>query len=117
MLEDAKKHLGEESKRFTFQQMDVQDIPIADASFDAVFAHAMLYHVPDIPKALSEFRRVLKPRANLYAATFGETYMRELDELVERYALDMGFLKHLQDKPFSLENGPRGHISSFYRRD
>ncbi len=105
MLEDTKKHLGEDVERFTFRQMDAQDIPFADASFDAVFAHAMLYHVPDRPKALAEIRRVLKPGGRLYAATFGDNHMRELDELVERYTLDMVFWKQTKDKSFSLENG------------
>ncbi len=105
MLEDAKKHLGEDAERFAFQQMDVQGIPFADASFDAVFAHAMLYHVPDRPSALAEIRRVLKPGGHLYAATFGETHMQELGELVERYAPDAVLWKNTKDKSFSLENG------------
>lgn len=53
-------------------QGDVQALPFADHSFDAVFAIAMLYHVPDVMKGLKEIARVLKPGGTLYASTHGE---------------------------------------------
>jgi len=40
---------------------DVYALPFADAAFDAVFAHATLYHVREPLRVLGEFRRVLKP--------------------------------------------------------
>jgi ubiquinone/menaquinone biosynthesis C-methylase UbiE len=40
---------------------DAEDLPFADASFDLVFGHAVLHHLPDLHRAFSEFRRVLKP--------------------------------------------------------
>ncbi len=44
-----------------FQTADVHELPFADASFDAVFAHAMLQHVREPLRALAEMYRVLKP--------------------------------------------------------
>ena len=44
-----------------FQTADVQALPFADASFDAVFAHAVLQHVREPVRALAEMHRVLKP--------------------------------------------------------
>ncbi len=44
-----------------FVVADVYALPFADATFDAVFAHAMLYHLRDPLRVLREFRRVLKP--------------------------------------------------------
>lgn len=57
-------------------QADIQDIPFDDASFDAVIANHMLYHVPDLDKALSEVKRVLKPGGKFYATTNGNGGMQ-----------------------------------------
>jgi ubiquinone/menaquinone biosynthesis C-methylase UbiE len=36
-------------------------LPYEDGSFDLVFGHAVLHHLPDLPGAFREFRRVLRP--------------------------------------------------------
>ena len=36
-------------------------LPFEDASFDLVFGHAVLHHLPDLSGAFREFRRVLRP--------------------------------------------------------
>jgi Methylase involved in ubiquinone/menaquinone biosynthesis len=58
------------------QKVDIQSIPFPDNCFDVVIANHMLYHVPDIPKALSEIKRVLKSGGRFYAATNGNGGMR-----------------------------------------
>jgi SAM-dependent methyltransferase len=40
---------------------DAQELPFADASFDALICVSMLHHVEDQPRALAEQRRVLRP--------------------------------------------------------
>src|SRR5204862_217097 len=40
---------------------DAQELPFPDDSFDLVFGHAVLHHLPDLDVAFREFRRVLKP--------------------------------------------------------
>ena len=45
----------------TFHVGDATDLPFEDDSFDAAHTHAVLMHVPDTEKALSEIMRVLKP--------------------------------------------------------
>ncbi len=103
MLQEARKHLGEE--RFAYEVADAQELPFADASFDAVIANHMLYHIPDLPRALSEIRRVLKPSGHFYATTFGRKHMRELDELVWKLWPDSPWKGLGESSPFILENG------------
>jgi SAM-dependent methyltransferase len=40
---------------------DAAELPFDDASFDLVFGHAVLHHLPDLDAAFREFRRVLRP--------------------------------------------------------
>jgi SAM-dependent methyltransferase len=44
---------------------DAERLPFKDQSFDLVFGHAVLHHLPDLPAALTEFRRVLRPGGTL----------------------------------------------------
>jgi ubiquinone/menaquinone biosynthesis C-methylase UbiE len=85
MLEESKRNLANSSHSFKHEVIDVQSIPYPDASFDAVIANHMLYHVPDLKKALSEMRRVLKPTGKLYTATNGQHHLREMFELQQRF--------------------------------
>jgi ubiquinone/menaquinone biosynthesis C-methylase UbiE len=40
---------------------EASELPFEDDSFDLVFGHAVLHHLPDLPGAFREFRRVLRP--------------------------------------------------------
>ena len=44
---------------------DAERLPFENRSFDLVFGHAVLHHLPDLPAALAEFRRVLRPGGTL----------------------------------------------------
>jgi SAM-dependent methyltransferase len=44
-----------------FTDGSVLALPFPDESFDVVYAHALLIHLPEPEQALAEFRRVLKP--------------------------------------------------------
>jgi len=85
MLRETRDSLARLGRSFTYMQADAQAIPFRDASFDAVIANHMLYHVPDIPRALDEVRRVLKPIGFCYAATMGLANMREMNDLATRF--------------------------------
>jgi len=47
------------------RQGDIQQLPFADLSFDAVMLNEVLEHVPDEAQALQEINRVLKSRGTL----------------------------------------------------
>jgi len=44
---------------------DAERLPFEDQSFDLVFGHAVLHHLPNLPAALAELRRVLRPGGTL----------------------------------------------------
>ncbi|HML96714.1 MAG TPA: class I SAM-dependent methyltransferase [Thermodesulfobacteriota bacterium] len=49
----------------SIKQGSVLEIPYEDSSFDIVFSHGVLHHVPDILTAQREIRRILKPNGEL----------------------------------------------------
>ena len=71
MLDAARKTLAGRPE-IAFERIDIRQIPYPDRSFDAVIANMMLYHVPDIPGALREVRRVLREGGTFCCATYGE---------------------------------------------
>jgi SAM-dependent methyltransferase len=97
MIEAAQAVLGD---RAAYAVAGVEDLPFADDAFDVVFAHHMLYHVEDRPKAFAEIRRVLVPGGVLCAATNG---LGHLEELAALYAKEL--FPHYA-KQFGLESGP-----------
>ena len=44
---------------------EADKLPFGDESFDLVFGHAVLHHLPDLEAAFAEFRRVLRPGGTL----------------------------------------------------
>src|SRR5436190_3068592 len=42
-------------------QTEAEELPFANESFDLVFGHAVLHHIPDLERAFGEFARVLRP--------------------------------------------------------
>ena len=71
MVSEAQSHLSRLGIHAGFCLCDAQYLPFGDGSFDIVFANHMLYHVPDVHLALSEFSRVLRSEGVLYTATNG----------------------------------------------
>jgi SAM-dependent methyltransferase len=62
---------------------DAQELPYGDSSFDCVFAGWVLYHMPDLERAIAECARVLRPGGRLVASSYFETNMSELWALIE----------------------------------
>ncbi len=97
---------------FRYAVSDVQALPYPDALFDLVIANHMLYHVPDLPRAFDEIKRVLVPGGSFMAATNGIDHMKELNELVERIAPNLIETLNVT-RNFNLENGEET-LSEFF---
>lgn len=84
MIETARQRLAGVSAIVSFDVIDAQSVPLDDATVDVIVANHMLYHVPEIGRALSEMRRVLRRPGVAFVTTNGRKHMSELDDVVER---------------------------------
>lgn len=115
MLEKAKENLHN-SDKISFENVDIQSLPYEDKSFDIIIANMMLYHVPDLNKALEEVKRVLKDNGTFYCATFGENgitnYIKGL--------INDAKVKEESECIFTLQNGEgklRKYFNSVVKRN
>lgn len=114
MLKTAVRNIVD--KRVSFHQVDIQNIPFAENSFNCVFANMMLYHVPNLNQALSEVNRVLCKKGKFYTTTFGENgILKFLSEVFSDYGITAA-----KDNTFTLQNGAdilKTHFSNVKRLD
>jgi len=68
-------------------ETEAEVLPFDDESFDLVFGHAVLHHVPDLAKAFAEFRRVLRPGGAIAFAGEPSRYGDRLAALPKRAGL------------------------------
>ena len=90
---------------------DVQELPFHDGSFDVVVAAWMLYHAPDLDRAVGEIARVLRRGGRLVAATNASDHLQEM--------LDLAGIDDF-DFSFRAENGAgilRPHFARVETRD
>lgn len=105
MIKDARKNLGDYSKNFNLTQVDAQNIPYEDNSFDVVIADHIFYHISDKKKALAEIKRVLKIDGCLYLSTIGKKHLVELRELLKAFQSSIVLSQSDFSDDFGLENG------------
>lgn len=105
MLAQAGRSLTEYAGAFDFRLIDAQSIPYPDETFDVLVANDMLHHVPDLPAAMTEISRVLKPSGRLYAAGTGAGHMKELTTLLTKFDPALAGWRALPAQAFSLESG------------
>jgi len=82
-LEANARRLGLEVKT---QPADAEKLPFADASFDLVFGHAVLHHIPDLDRAFAELARVLAPGGRIVFAGEPSRYGDRLAGVPKRAA-------------------------------
>ena len=105
MLKIAKDKLQEINQNFIYKEINAEDIPYEDESFDVVIAQHMLYFVPNIEKALAEIKRVLSQGGMFYVSANSCDSMAELNKLAEKFAPNLGLDNNGFSNRFDLENG------------
>lgn len=68
------------------QPADAERLPFDDGGFDLVLGHAILHHIPDLPRAFSEFARVLAPGGTVLFAGEPSRYGDRLAGVPKRLA-------------------------------
>ena len=89
-------------------QGSVLELPFPDNSFDVVFSHGVLHHVPDIAQAQSELARVLRPG--------GEAVVMLYAKYSLNYLVSVGIVRRLGLIAMYALDRAGWHFSSIYGR-
>ncbi len=120
MLRDARRSIGAEDLRFSFQCFDCCRIPWSDHSFDLVLANHVLFYCEDIFAVCQEICRVLKPGGRFLCSTYGAKHMKEITDLVQHFDSHIRLSGKILYEHFGLENGAallQQSFSQVERRD
>ncbi|MDQ6906626.1 MAG: class I SAM-dependent methyltransferase [Chloroflexota bacterium] len=101
-----------------FQQADAGALPFPDASFDRVTCRFGVMYFPDVPRALGEVRRVLRPGGRAVFAVWGP--LEQIDYLTSTLAVLLRYqtnppLTPDPDAPHPLKFAPAGKLSAALR--
>ncbi len=91
-LQQAQQRLGRQG--FTYVVGDVYNLPLADAVVDTVVTVRVLHHLKDVPAALAQIGRILRPDG---------TYVLEFANKRHLKAIVRYLLRRQPANPFSLE--------------
>jgi len=86
MLRTLKGNAERMGLEVTTTVADAERLPFEDESFDLVLGHAVLHHIPDLPRAFREFERVLAPGGTIMFAGEPSRYGDRLARVPKRFA-------------------------------
>ena len=123
MLRDARREMGQEDSRFTYDAFDCHKIPYPDNSFEVIIANHVLFYVHSLEQVLEEVRRVLKPGGRFVCSTYSAAHMHEMGELVKEF--DSRIVLSADDlyQNFGMENGAKRlqlffeEVNAYYYED
>jgi 2-polyprenyl-3-methyl-5-hydroxy-6-metoxy-1,4-benzoquinol methylase len=95
MIARARRHAEERSVDVEWRIGEIARLTDPVAVYDAIFGRVVLQFVPDVPAALREFRRVLKPGGRLLASVPGALspiYARSWRRFVEPESVSINFM-------------------------
>ncbi|HXW78571.1 MAG TPA: class I SAM-dependent methyltransferase [Acidimicrobiales bacterium] len=85
---------------------DAQSLALRSGAFDVAIAPHMLYHVPDVPSAVRELRRVVRPGGTVLAVTNALDDKPQIIDLLHRAAGRAPGAYAKVDRRFVLEDAP-----------
>jgi len=93
-VELADRHVRSLGLTATVVQGDAERLPFADASFDLVSSNGVLHHTPDMPAALHEILRVLRPGGSVRIVVYNKrSFQYWLMQVAVRGILQRGLLE------------------------
>lgn len=105
MLRDARRAIGVQDARFSYEVFDCHHIPFGDGSFDLVIANHVLFYCEDICQVCGEVRRVLKPDGRFLCSAYGQNHMKEVSQLVQGFDDRIVLSADKLYDRFGMENG------------
>jgi SAM-dependent methyltransferase len=81
MLASVRRRWPDEVAAPALVNADAERLPVRDGAADVALAMHMLYHVPDIPRAIGELRRVVRPGGTALVAANAPGGLAELYRL------------------------------------
>lgn len=97
MLARARSRRGWWKKRFELVLADATRLPLLDASVDLVYANLSLIWLPDLDRALSGLRRVLRPDGLVLLSLFGPDTLGEWRPMAAQAGLELPARSALPD--------------------
>jgi ubiquinone/menaquinone biosynthesis C-methylase UbiE len=70
-----------------YEIINAEKIPYPNQRFDVVIGCHMLYHIPNIQKALLSVNRILKPDGRFISTTVSQRHIRELKDFLSEFRL------------------------------
>ena len=109
MAREARQRVVEQQVPARLFRADAQRLPLADASCDFAVASHVFFHIPDVPRALRELRRVVRPGGRVLLTANAADHSMRLYELHCRAARDLGLTPTggPADLPFTLDHLPQ----------